>query len=187
MKKILLSILAIALTVGTVSASAYALFSDTVNVAGITISSGDANLKLYDGAGTTREITSGANTGLKFEGLYPGFRDYGSFTFQNASLSPIKIALTGRLTNANGNWDELKNNIYVAVGEGTKENMTANYTGWVSLNSWNASVRSLNVPSLAKDEVKTYNLYVYIPADVGNGIAGKSLTNVAFEIYGTQE
>jgi inosine-uridine nucleoside N-ribohydrolase len=46
MKKILLSILAIALTVGTVSASAYALFTDTANISGITITSGNADLQV---------------------------------------------------------------------------------------------------------------------------------------------
>lgn len=185
MKKILLSILAIALTVGTVSASAYALFNDTVNVGGITISSGNADLKIYDGDHGS-EIVSGTVTNLKFEGLYPGFRDYGKFTFKNDSKSNISLALTGRLTNANGEWDSLKNNIYAAIGTGTKDNPQF-LTSWISLNDWNsATPHSLGIPNLGPGLDGVYNIYLYIPPEVGNSIAGKSLTNVAFEIYGTQ-
>jgi len=46
MKKIFMSILAIALTIGAVSGTAYALFSDTTSISGITITSGNADLQV---------------------------------------------------------------------------------------------------------------------------------------------
>jgi hypothetical protein len=185
MKKIILSILAIALTVGAVSGTAYALFSSTVQVQGITMTSGNADLKVYDGPlANAHDITNGW-AGLTLSGLYPGFMDYGSFTFKNTSNSNIKLELTAQLTAATGDWGALKDNIYVAIGTGTKANPTY-LTDWISLNDWNTAPHSLGVPALTQAEPETYNMYVYIPANVGNDIANKSLPNITFQIVGTQ-
>jgi len=183
MKKILLSFLAIILTVGVVSGTAYALFSSTVTVSGITLATGNANLVIRDG-NINGQIINGY-TGLSFNKMYPGFRDYGSFNFQNSSNSQIDLALTAQLTHAEGDWDLLKNNIFVAIGTGTKDNPNF-LTGWISLSDWNASSRSLGVPVLAYGQNATYNLYVYVPADADNTIAGKTLSNVTFVVTGTQ-
>jgi len=46
LKKIIFSFLAIALTIGVVSGTAYALFFDTATVAGISVTAGSADIKI---------------------------------------------------------------------------------------------------------------------------------------------
>lgn len=193
MKKILLSILAIALTVGTVSASAYALFSDTATVGGMTFTSGNADVQVaLDKLGGATYETGFANSvnfwgalnSKLFGNMYPGFQEWGYFRIKNNSASNITLNLTGQLRNGvTGNWDALKDKIQIRI---TKED-GSDLTGWVTLSDWNSTPRSLG--SLPKSETpSTYRIYVQIPRDgVGNEIAGKTLSDVNFDIVGTQQ
>ncbi|MDD2482783.1 MAG: hypothetical protein PHE32_03845 [Candidatus Shapirobacteria bacterium] len=189
MKKIFMSILAIALTIGAVSGTAYALFSDTVDVAGITMTSGNANLEIYDsGTNQTKKIatwiTESLNPSGKLSNLYPGFKDYTKMDFKNESASAIGLDLKAQLTSAGGDWGYLKDKIYMTI----KDTYTIGSfptEGWYTLEQLNSSPRAFGI-TLAHKEVKTYYVFVKILDSVGNEIAGKSLSNVSFVFTGTQ-
>ncbi len=183
MKKILLSILAIALTVGTVSASAYALFTTTETVSGITITSGNADLVIYDG-GTTNEISGFISTlNGKLANLYPKFRDYTNVDFKNTSSSKIGLKLKMQLTNAGGNWGELKDKVYIAV---TPVGVAPAGGDWRTLASWNAGpVEFGNI--IAQGATGSYRVSIAVDDNAGNEISGKTLSNVTFVVTGTQE
>lgn len=190
MKKILLSILAIALTVGTVSASAYALFSDTASVAGMAFTSGNADVQIaLDNSASGAYGTNFAETATfgdtlnsyLFGKLYPGYENWGYFRLKNNSASAIPLALTGQLKDGvTGNWAELKDKVQIRIA---KEDGTW-ITGWYSLSDWNSASRSLG--SLAINETLTYRIYVKM-LDAGNDFANKTLSGVQFDIVGTQQ
>ena len=186
MNKIILSVLAIALTVGVVSGTAYALFSDTVNVAGITMSSGNADLEVYDGGTLTPIATwvSSLNSSGKLQKLYPGWKDYTVMDFENKSLSVIGLNLKAQLTSAGGDWGALKDKIWVAVSDtGNGQNFPT--SGWHTLAEWNAAPISFGT-ILASGEKKPYKVFLQILGSVGNEIADKSLSNVTIVFTGTQ-
>jgi predicted ribosomally synthesized peptide with SipW-like signal peptide len=193
MKKILFSILAIALTVGLVSGTAYALFSDTATVGGMTFTSGNADvqvaLDIKGGVTYETEFKNSVNFNsvlneYLFGNMFPGFDENGYFRIKNNSKSDIILNLTGHLkSGVSGDWDVLKDKIQIKI---TKEDGSF-LTDWYTLNQWNSSPRSLG--SLPKNEDGlTYRIYVRIPKDgVGNEIAGKTLSSVNFEIVGVQQ
>jgi predicted ribosomally synthesized peptide with SipW-like signal peptide len=190
MKKILLSVLAIALTVGVVSGTAYALFTDTASVNGITFTSGNADLRVaLDNAnsgpfgtpfGESQTFSNALNSYL-FGYMYPGYENWGYFRLDNNSASAIPLTLTGQLKNGvSGNWVELKDKIQVKMTKGD-----GNYlTEWYTLDQWNSAPRSLG--SLDIDETLTYRIYVRVLA-AGNEIANKTLSSVQFDFVGTQQ
>lgn len=186
MNKIILSVFAIALTIGVVSGTAYALFSDTVQVVGITMSSGNADLEIYDG-GTSNPIANWVsllNTSGKLQNLYPGWKDYTEMDFENKSASAIGLNLKMQLTNANGDWNTLKDKIWIAISD-TGDSQNFPTSGWKTLEQWNASPVSFG-STLAHTDKKTYKLFLKILDSVGNEIAGKSLSNVTIVFTGTQ-
>lgn len=190
MKKILLSILAIALTVSTVSATAYSLFTDTASVQGMTFTSGNADVQvaLDKLGGGTYETSFSDNVSFwsalnshLFGNLYPGKEDWGYFRLKNNSASAIPLALTGKLKNGvSGDWEGLKDKIQIGI---TKDNGDG-ITGWHTLNEWNSAPISMG--SLAINEILTYKIYVRV-LDAGNEIANMKLSSVQFDIIGTQK
>jgi len=191
MKKILLSILAIALTVGTVSASAYALFSDTASVAGMAFTSGNADVQVAldksGGAtyetnfGETARFTTALNSKL-FGNMYPGFQEWGYFRLKNNSKSKIALGLTGQLRDGvSGNWAELKDKIQIKITTADGSYLT----NWYTLNEWNSAPRSLGTLPEGNDPL-TYQIHVKM-LDAGNDFAGKTLSGVQFDIVGTQQ
>jgi len=183
MKKIYLSIMAIVLTVGLVSGAAYALFSDTVTVSGLTVSTGNADLVVYDGGTDTliQNFVSSLNTALV--DIYPGWHDYTVMDFSNESLSDIDMSLKGQITAHGGNWEALKDVIQVVVSsEGTYDNPPT--TGWLTLDQWSTVARSFGA-TLGHGTKTPYKFFMRIPSNVGNEISGKSLT-INFEFTGTQ-
>lgn len=183
MKKIITSLMAVVLTVGLVAGSAYALFSDTVKVSGLTFSTGNADLVVYDG-GTTipiQDFVPTLNSALK--NLYPGWHDYTVMDFKNNSSSNISLSLKGKITAHGGNWDELKDVIQVALSStGTYDNPPT--TGWLTLAQWESAARPFG-NDLAKTEKTPYKFFVRVPSVADNTIAGKSVT-INFEFTGTQ-
>ena len=195
MNKIVLSVLAIALTVGVVSGTAYALFSDTVQVNGITLATGNADLRV------SQNYMGPYSESLSFHGLfehdkmYPGYGQAGdkctTFWLENVSTADIALTLSAQLPNGGvtenpvGSWDALKNVVQVGLDDGDPSSPMV----WRTLAEWNASPGGFDGqiphqfvfpgnPKLAKICVKV--------GDAGNEIANKGLTNVTFDITGTQ-
>lgn len=186
MKKIFMSILAIALTIGAVSGTAYALFSDTASVAGISISSGNANLEIYDGGTTTpiANLISALNGALK--NLYPGFTDYTTIKLANESTSNIGLDLKVQLTNVGGDWSSLYNQVQLAIvpkGEHNNVNPPED-AHFADLNHWSDAARAFGT-TVDYNTFAEYNVFIKVKSAAGNEIAQKALSgNLVFT--GTQ-
>jgi hypothetical protein len=195
MKKIILNVLAIALTVGVVSGTAYALFTDTVDIAGITITSGNADLKVA----LNNETVSGAsytefrdnvsapwdlkNTAEKYwlKNFYPGMEDWGHFRLRNDSKSEISLVLKGTITSAT-TWNlDLANSIQLMI---TNDDGTVVET-WHTLENWNQNTYTFD-GVLAPNETKIYRVYVKLPISATDSVANMKLEDINFEITGTQ-
>lgn len=183
MKKIMLSILAIALTVSAVSGTAYALFSDTVNVAGMTITSGNANLGIYDKTGEvyTPATDWSVKSALinKLGNFYPGKVDYTELWFKNESKSDIPLSLQVKINVLGGySWnDDLAKKISVSISE-TGSSTDIPTSGWVSLDwlkTYSLTFGDLVKPSISKD-YKLYKMFIKMDKGVDSNLASKILS-----------
>jgi hypothetical protein len=169
MKKIILSILAIVALVGVVGGAAYAQFTTTADINGITISAGNAGLK----------ITLPSDT-LVLDKIHPGYSQTFDITIENTSESPIGLDLTGQLTSAPGDWSFLKDNVRIRLTDNYADD-----TGALSLDQWNTAPRSFG-STLSNADTRTYHITVSVPFSVGNDIADKEIHDVTFVVTGTQ-
>jgi len=135
MKKVLISIFVIILTVGVVSGSAFAVFSNKVQVSGLTLSSGNADLKIgltdsadvigsgCDSYGTSGTLCDAITDYQDIDGMYPGFIVGDYFRLKNMSDAEVSLDVTAALKSyANssgypGSWNELKDAVEARVLE----------------------------------------------------------------------
>ena len=182
MKKIIFSFLAIALTIGVVSGTAYALFFDTATVAGISVSAGSADIKI-SGDGTNYDDNA-PNIGVNIPNIFPGYQMNDNFFVQNVSVSNISLDITGQLTSAGGDWGDLSPKLWLKIDDASNSSFT---TGWLTLAQWNNAAISLPNNPLANNASREYIAYFQVdPAATSAEIAGKSLTNITFVLTGTQ-
>jgi len=187
MKKIIGSLIAIVLTVGLVAGGAYALFSDTVEVQGITITSGSAVLKVKK-MGTGWEDSVSFNNAQWMEPLFPGHQNTNPITFwlKNQSTANIDLKVTGKIVSgATGDaWDALKNVVFIRVTNFYAPGSPA--TDWISLKDWKnlgGKLPQLLSPVGDDDE---FRMEVMMHEDAGNEAAGQLLQDLVFEFTGTQ-
>ena len=180
MKKIIFSFLAIALTIGVVSGTAFALFSDTATVSGISIAAGNADI-LVSGDGTNFDDKA-ADIGVDINGIYPGMTFSDNFYIKNESDSVIALNISGQLTAATGDWAALSPWLWLKIDDAATP---ANTTGWITLAAWNAG--SVNFPSNPLAHLATREYIANFKVDpAATDIADKSLTDITFVITGTQ-
>lgn len=193
MKKIITSMLAIALTLGIASGTAYALFSDTATVSSVNLSTGTADLKINDADSLPATALSTANT-------FPGWIDGQPFKLTNASTSPISLDVTARLTSADAGWGTFKSVVEVAVVEYSDAGQAANAvsakdpsagsytasTGWLTLEQWNDVTPKSIGTSIAQSGDHYLVMWGRIPTTAGNEIAGKSIST-NWLLTGTQK
>lgn len=187
MKKILMALMTIAITIGLASGAAYALFSDTATVSGIAIGSGNADLMISAMNATTGfdddlVFPSEFNTALS--NLYPGFEDRAEIWLRNDSASHILLDINGRLTSASGDWGALKDVIQIRV---QADDLSGPVTSWKTLAEWNAT-GGVHFPGddIGQNEVKKYWVYLRVPSSATNSIADKSMSDVTFVLTATQ-
>lgn len=194
MKKIYLSILSIVATIGIVSGAAYALFTDTVTVSGLTVSTGNADLQINvenSNAYTNyKDSIDLATYGLN--NLFPGAKGDELFYLRNISNGAFYLRPSVRLTAAGGDWNALKDIIEINITDTDDSNYS---WGWRTLAWWNSEDRTIsNTPGIAPESNPTvdpenshrYKVEVRIPSSADNTISGKTLSNVTFVITGTQ-
>ena len=197
MKKIYLSILAIVATVGIVSGAAYALFSDTVTVSGLTVSTGNADLELnYSGDNADEHYSPDDNIIISYivDGLYPGFEDNANFHLRNISDSDFYLRPKIKLTNAGTDWATLKDVIQIKITDKGTDNTGTYSWGWQNLSWWNTEHRTISDNPGIQNETNSddtlyahnYKIEVKVLESAGNSISGKTLSNVTFEIVADQ-
>lgn len=193
MKKILGSLIAIVLTIGLVGTAAYALFSDTVTVSGLTITTGTADLEIsFNGNDNAfYEESHNFENLVLADNVYPGYTNSATFYLRNVSTSDISLRPSTRLTAATGDWGALSNVVQIRVTDVTDSNYS---WGWQTLAWWNAVDRTITNTAgvnYEADPTGTANAHEYqieirVPTTAGNEISGLSLTDITFVITGTQ-
>lgn len=187
--------MAIGMAIALLATSAFALFSSTATVSGVTFSTGNADLQVWDGSTWVADWTSPT---FNFSNMFPGYggtgasegtsTSYQTMYLKNLSTSAIALNIVGTLRNGltetpAGSWDALKDQVMVAV-------LLSDWsggTGWHTLNEWYTTGYTLPGGSLAQNTQREYRFYVRVNGAAGNEIATKGLTLVNFDFLGTQE
>jgi len=185
MKKIFSSFLLIALVVAGVSLSAYALFSSTANIGGLTFSTGSADLQISTDGSTWSNSVSLLPL---YENMAPNFTsDSQNIYLKNVSLSDIGLNVYTQLVDssptANGAvWDIIGEKVIVSFQKLVDSNWTDIASG--SLLQWRDS--GFNFDTLALDSSHNYRMLVNL-SGVENTDAGQVLSDLSFNFTGTQQ
>jgi len=194
MKKVIFPIVSIFAVVALVTGTAYALFSDDVQVNGVYLATGEANLKISkNGVNFTNgPLESGSD--FNFTDLYPGYTSPAQhFWLRNDGV--VDLDVEGMLDNVTlgEDWDALKD--VVIVGVSPTDNPDNSNAVWGTLREWKNDGVVLPSNQLDVDEVTDYRMFVRVPLtigegddeeEIGNEIADKSLTGMSFVFTGTQ-
>lgn len=203
MKKIVISLVAIVFTIGLVATAAYALFSDTVSVSGLTVHTGQPDLKITTTmTGPWNRPSNPINFAdtASFDGLfednllYPGFGQAedkcATFALLNDSSVPISFDFTAQLPDGGvteevvDSWNSLKDVVEIGLDN------VYNPTGmvWNTLANWNYSSHAFDgvANTISPTNTKFIKMCIKVPETAGNTISGKHLSNVTFNITGTQ-
>ncbi len=179
MKKIISSILSIVLTISVVSGAAYAAFTDDAQIQGLSITTGNPDLRIYNP--TTElyadNVNFGASLGTLFNRMYPGQERSFTLLLNNNTDSAISLSTFGKLTAATG-WGPISDVIEVKVSDGVTD------TDWKSLTLWNST--GFAFPgTMAQGAEKSYTFSVRIAAGTPNTFAGQSLSDIVFTLTGS--
>ncbi len=188
MKKIIMSILAIVITIGIVSATAYAAFNDEAQILGTTITSGNADLKFeVDGMADQDNLDLSSFSTL-IPKLYPGYHFEGQLWLKNHSTSLQALKVSGKITSAGGDWGALSDKLELAINSRTGYGTPGLSTGWHTFSEWNTIGYDLPTIVPYTDPIFHwgYDVYFRVKSDAGNEIAGKTLSNIVFTLTGTQ-
>lgn len=183
MKKIWGSMMIILLALGSVAGSAYALFSDTVSIQGVSITSGSVDLLINGGDGTLN-VAQKMNDNA--QGIYPGYSSPGGifdkFKLKNNSDTAMNMNLKAKIISYNGDWLAMKDKVeFEFVNVTTQESSQMH-----PLSEWNNGFVNLNA-ALQPGEEEEFVVALHVDPSAGEEIESKSLTNISFDIVGEQE
>lgn len=186
MNKILTGITGLLVVLGLVAGSAFALFSSTVSVTGLAINTASAVLEISTDNSTFESTLDFGNTVLTT--LLPGESDEGDFYLRNTSDDEnLELGLTAELISASGDWGSLNTVISCAVYEdGFTVDDATHSTNYLTLATWNSGPVSLTGGPLASGDTRQYWINCKLDENADNSVSGKSLTDVSFDIVGTQ-
>lgn len=183
MKKIILSFLLIFLVLGAVSVSAYALFSSTATVSGLTFSTGSANLQISADGSVWDSSFEPSQT---YTNMAPGFLSSQEFYMKNTSLSNINLKIHTKLIDnspaANSSaWSVIGNKIIVTF---QKQNGVI----WIdlasgSLSHWQST--GFDFDTLAFNDSQKYKMVVSLEGIVDSD-SGQTLSGLSFVFVGVQ-
>ena len=204
MKKIFLSLALIGLLGSGAIAATRAYFSDVAEVKGITISSGNADLKFeteaVDGVDANGHNKYIGLDSIDFDNsllaafknltknLYPGFYASGALWLQNRSSGDFDLSVNGRLVSAS-DWPNLADVVSIRVT--AKSGYGTGSTGWKTLTEWNAvdgiQFPGRNIPNyVLYGDHQGYDVEIKVDSNAGNEIANLTLDDVVFELLATQ-
>lgn len=184
MKKIFSSFLLIALVIASVSLSAYALFSSTANVGGLTFSTGNADLQISSD-GDTWASTLTLNPA--YTNMTANFTNSQEFYLKNNSLSNIGLKISNKLlegtpANSPASWTAIGGKINIAFEKYNGTTWTNLISGTIS--QWKDT--GFDLDSLAFNDSQKYRITVTTNS-LDNTDAGQVLSDLSFNFTGTQE
>lgn len=187
MNKIVSGVLGLVMVLALTAGSAYALFSDSATVSGVTLTTGstDLQVKLADGS-DTYDSTLDLSTHV-FETLSPGQETVPlAFDVRNSATDNVTLDLTGLLTSAAGDWGVLSPVLKMAIYKSTDTATTGATTGWKTLTEWNNAPVALPLSPLAQNGENNYKVSFMLDTSADNSVQGKTLSSVVVVLTGTQ-
>lgn len=190
MKKILLGLSAIAVVLSLVAGTAYALLtSNSATVSGISVTSGTAELQVWNGS----TYVTDWNAAFSLSNLAPGYNLSGSTKafdvwLKNNSTAAIALKISMGVTGLPGPLNDLAYGMQVQVNDvsgGTR-------TPWKSLAQLGTTTAELTGTSIAQGAERQYEVYFRLPNVYGQDEAGYPVViapntaglNIANEILG---
>jgi hypothetical protein len=185
MKKIISSFLVIALIVCSITVSAYALFSSTATVSGLTFSTGSANLQISnDGINWSNNLDSSPI----YKNMNSDFSASQEFYLKNSSLSDIFLGISVQLIDTTPGenlaaWNIIGDKINLTF---QREDDDGTFTDIVTktLSQWRDT--GLEIDSLNFDTSHKYQMSV-TTNNVSDNEAGKTLSNLSLRLTGVQQ
>ena len=184
MKKIFSSFLLIALVVASVSLSAYALFTSTANIGGLTFSTGSADLQISTDALTW---SNSVNLPSLYENMTPDFSSSQDLYLKNISQSNIGLSIFTQLIDSSPTanesaWGVIGGKINLSFQKFVDSTWTNIASG--SLSQWKDTGFALD--SLAFNSSQNYRMLVSL-SGIENTDASQILSGLSFNFTGTQE
>lgn len=191
MSKITSGLVAVFAMILVVTGVGFALFSDSVSVTGLSVSTATPGLLISPYAGEPFAETLDASL-LSFTPLVPGESDWGEFWLKNTSdggTDVIDMVVTGQLLSATGDWASLKDAVklrFCVYDESAELKCDVTMASdWYTLMEWYDAAMELP-GTLEQDAEVHYAVNLMIPDTFGNEIAGKTVSDIEFEFVGTQ-
>ena len=203
MKKILSSLVLMALVATSAIGATRAYFSDTEEMTGLTFSTGNANLKMasvsmgrwFDGNATAEQLLVSLP-----ENLYPGYQGSwgdpdGVIYLGNFSVSPIDLVVNAMVTNYTSENSLLDDTVEMAIAWGGNCDPGGVGTGFHSLKWWRNNSVELFTGSgetcgyIPNDHSAGYNgyarsikIYLRVPETATNNLVDSNATfNIFFD------
>jgi len=214
LRRILISIFIILATIGVVSGTAFAVFSNKGEVKGMTMTTGNADLKIgatgktgdgciSDGEGG-KLCDSISNYGT-ISGMYPGYLVGDYFRLKNVSESEISLVVTATLSDYAssdgypGSWAALKNAVEARILEYNSQDnawwayqnqdynwsKVSSYTNWHDMEWWAGNSDQITGDPIGHDQLRHFVMWIRVSDEAGNEIAEKSV-DLNIEFTGTQ-
>jgi len=176
MRKIYLSVLAIAATLALVGGATYAVFSDPATSGPNTFATGNADLKIAidtnkDGVKSAWDDLATPAFPERWTNLYPGWEDSYWIYLKNDSISPITLKVRPEIKN--NDWNSLLDNIYLGFSwsDGSHQVGPWPLRDWISVD--NNPYLEPTLPQGKSDG--PWVAKFSIPTTAGNEIAGKTI------------
>jgi len=181
MKKKILTFSIIAVLVVIAVGATYAYFSHSVRIEGISITSGNADLKIlveYNGTYTDDPTIISQYAQAMLVDLYPGQSGEQDFFLKNSSASPISLDTYFKLEKTKGD------NPLANATELKLKRMNGYESGWHSITWWadnspGKGWRMMENPGepevIAQNEMHGWTLYGRVRTDAGNEIEDQTL------------
>ncbi|MBW6441461.1 hypothetical protein K0B04_00950 [Patescibacteria group bacterium] len=193
MKKIISGIIGSLVIVALIGGVAFALFSSTVTISGLTLTTADTALEIRPDVDEAPWTTNLDMSSITFKKLIPGTYEWGRFYLLNTSTGTpeegeavrraIDFDISAKITEpAQGDWNLLKDVIYAEI---YVENNHGYTTGRHTLEEWRNGVEIAD-HILIQGDNEVYIVEFWMDETVDNTYKGKSITGINIEITGTQ-
>lgn len=190
MNKILSGVLGLVAVLGVTAGSAYALFSDSVEINGIDLETGTANLEIkFTGGPSFLSAVTVPTSPLAT--LSPGEQSAATlFDLNNASSDGLDMNITGFISGheVGPDWDDLKSLLELSVYlPGENPELLVNSTGFVPLSSWESFSQTLPGGTLLDTDLpRSYEMRFRLSSSATSTVQGRLLEDLVVTFVGTQ-